>query len=93
MTKEENERLGIVETQVAGIMSDVTEIKADVKTLIATQNQLAMNLATKEAAENAVAVSKGVDSAFRRWLIPLIVTVVNIVLAVVALGMRFAEGV
>jgi hypothetical protein len=85
MTREENERLGVVETQVAGIMVDVAEIKSDVKQLIATQNQLAMNLATKEAAEAAVANRRGEDSAFRRWLLPIAVTIVSIIIGVASL--------
>lgn len=92
MTREENERLGIVETRIDGIVSDVAEIKSDVKLIIATQNQLAMNLATKEAAENAVASSKQVESAFRRWLIPIVVTVANIAISAGSLAVRLLGG-
>lgn len=92
MTKEENERLGIVETRIDGIVADVTEIKSDVKTLIATQNQLAMNLATKEAAEKAVSDQKGAESAFRRWLAPIVITILNIAVGAVSVAVRLFGG-
>lgn len=57
-TAAENERLGVLETEVAHIKTDVTEIKTDVKLLVSAQAQLAIDLAAKNAAEAAVAKSQ-----------------------------------
>lgn len=53
MTREENERLGVLETEVSHIKADVTDIKSDVKTLLTNQNNAALALAVKYAAEAA----------------------------------------
>jgi len=41
MTGQENERLAIVETKVSALLTDVAEIKQDVKTLLASRSRLA----------------------------------------------------
>lgn len=58
MTGLENERLGVVEVEVGHIKSVVAEIKADVKTLVSAQQQIALDLATRNAAEVALAKSR-----------------------------------
>lgn len=51
MTKTEIERLAIVETKVDDVQTDLTEVKNDVKLLVATQATLAIALAAKNAAD------------------------------------------
>lgn len=41
MTGQENERLAVVETKVSALVTDVAEIKLDVKTLLASRSRLA----------------------------------------------------
>lgn len=39
MTRDERERIASLETEVGGMKGDISEIKADVKTLLAHHNQ------------------------------------------------------
>lgn len=57
-TAAENERLGVLETKVSRIESDVADIKADVKSLLSNQQQTAIDLAAKAAADAAVQKSR-----------------------------------
>lgn len=54
-TAAENERLGVLETKVGRIEADVADIKADVKALLSNQQNVAIDLAARAAADAAVA--------------------------------------
>lgn len=66
-TAAENERLGVLESEVGHIKVDVTEIKADVKTLVANQNQIAIDLAARQAVESAVQRSRSQTGVWVRF--------------------------
>lgn len=66
-TAAENERLGVLESEVGHIKGDVTEIKADVKTLVANQNQIAIDLAARQAVESAVQRSRSQTGVWVRF--------------------------
>lgn len=57
-TAAENERLGVLESEVAHIKGDVAEIKSDVKTIVASQQSVALELATRRAADEAISRSR-----------------------------------
>lgn len=57
-TAAENERLGVLESEVAHIKSDVAEIKSDVKSLINAQQSVAIDLAARQAADAAIRANK-----------------------------------
>jgi len=76
-TKSEEERLAVVENQIMTLQSDVTEIKSDVKSLVATQQTLAIALAVKEAAETQHAKSRADTGVWVRWVLPIIVTIAS----------------
>lgn len=76
-TKSEEERLAVVETQISTLQSDVTEIKTDVKSLVATQQQLALALAIKEAAEVQQAKDRANTGIWVRWGLPVLLTIGN----------------
>jgi hypothetical protein len=76
-TKSEEERLAVVENQITTIQSDVTEIKSDVKSLVATQTQLAIALAVKDAAESQHAKDRASTGVWARWLLPILLTIGN----------------
>jgi len=78
-TKSEEERLAVVENQITTLQSDVTEIKQDVKSLVATQTQLAIALAVKEASEAQHAKSRAQTGVWVRWVLPILVTVMSAV--------------
>lgn len=82
MTKSEEERLAVVETQISTLQSDVTEIKADVKSLVVTQQQLAIALAIKEAAETQHAKDRASTGVWARWFLPALLTLGNALLTV-----------
>lgn len=82
-TMAENERLAVLENQYRTLQSDVTEIKADVKALVTTQTQLAVALAVKEASEATERSSRASTGVWVRSILPLIVSIIALVLAVV----------
>ena len=88
-TAAENERLGVLETKVGRIEGDVAEIKADVKTLVSNQTQIAIDLAAGKAAEAAVQRSRtqtgGWGRVFSERFLALLAVVVS-VLSVILRG-------
>lgn len=66
-TAAENERLGVLETKVGRIEGDVSEIKADVKTLVSNQTQIAIDLAARHAAEAAVVKARSQTGVWVRF--------------------------
>lgn len=67
-TAAENERLGVLESEVAHIKGDVAEIKSDVKSLIASQQSVAVELAAKQAAESAISKSHAQTGVWVRFV-------------------------
>ncbi len=57
----------MLEVKVGRIESDVSEIKADVKTIVSSQVQLAINLAVKDASEVAVAKARASTGKWFRF--------------------------
>lgn len=84
-TAAENERLGVLETKVGRIESDVAEIKGDVKTLVTNQTQIAINLAAKTAAEQAVKSSRTQTGVWVRFFSERIIAFAALAAAVAAL--------
>lgn len=82
MTRTEEERLAVVENQITTLQQDITEIKADVKGLVLTQQQLAIALAVKNAAELQLQASRSQNGVWVRWFLPLLVTVGSAVVTV-----------
>lgn len=70
MTGPENERLAVLENQYASLQHDVTEIKGDVKSLVATQSALATTLAVREAAERQTLSARASTGVWIRAMIP-----------------------
>lgn len=83
-TKSEEERLAIVETQIDTLQKDVTEIKSDVKSLVATQTLLAIALAKKEAAELAEGGARASTGVWVRAVIPWVLTGIGVSVAVLS---------
>jgi hypothetical protein len=82
-TAAENERLGVLETEVAHIKTDVSEIKADVKSLIASQQAVAVDLAAKKAAEETLLRSRTQTGMWMRFFTERGMALVAIVLSIV----------
>jgi hypothetical protein len=87
-TKSEEERLGIVETQIATLQTDVTEIKADVKSLVAAQAAFTLALARREAAELAVGNARASTGTWVRAAVPWLLTGVGLAIAAASLLFR-----
>jgi hypothetical protein len=85
MTRTEEERLAVVENQISTLQGDITEIKSDVKGLVLTQQQLAVALAVKEAAEFQSQKARAQNGVWVRWLLPLMVTLGSAVVTVAGL--------
>lgn len=85
MTGPENERLGILETEVAHIKSDVSEIKSDVKSLVTTQSGLAIALAAKEAAERVIAQSRSQTGVWLRFFSERFLAIIALAVAAAAI--------
>lgn len=66
-TAAENERLGVLETKVSSIERDVSEIKTDVKALVASNQAVALQLATRDAAELAASQSRNQTGVWFRF--------------------------
>jgi hypothetical protein len=80
VTAAEGERLAILETQMQSVISDVSEIKSDVKTLVSGQMNALIALTADQAASRAHAQSRGELGVWVRSLLPLIVGVGSILL-------------
>lgn len=82
-TMAENERLAVLENQYRTLQSDVSEIKTDVKALVATQATLATALAVKEAADAKERKSRSDTGVWVRTVLPLIAAIAALLLALV----------
>jgi hypothetical protein len=81
-TSAENERLAVLENQYRSLQSDVTEIKSDVKALVAAHTSLATALAVKEATDARAALARGTMGVWVRATLPWLIAVVALVLAI-----------
>lgn len=84
-TAAENERLGVLETKVIGIESDVAEIKADVKTLVTEQTRIAIRQAAEDAASSAVTAHRTQTGVWVRFLSERFIAIVAVIVAVVSI--------
>ena len=84
MTKTEVERLAVVESQIVTLQQDVTEIKTDVKSLVATQASLAIALAAKNAAEEARTTARASTGTWVRSVIPWVITGAGVAVALMS---------
>lgn len=82
-TKSEEERLAVVETEVAALRSDVAEVKNDVKGLVSSVQTLTTSLAVKDAVEAQHAKSRRDTGVWVRWVLPALFTVGNAFLTLV----------
>jgi prefoldin subunit 5 len=87
-TMAENERLAVLENQYRTLQSDVTEIKSDVKALVATQATLATALAVKEAADTKERQSRASTGVWVRTILPLVAAIAALVLAIINTAAR-----
>lgn len=74
----------MVENQITTLQTDVSEIKSDVKGLVLAQQQLALAIAVKDAAQVQNEKSRAQNGVWARWAIPVLVTLVNVALAFIA---------
>jgi hypothetical protein len=79
----ENERLVALEVEVGHIKADVGEIKSDVKTLVLVQQQLAVDLAVKNAAELSEAKSRASTGVWVRTFLPLGFSGLSLIVSIV----------
>lgn len=84
-TKSEEERLAVVETEVAALRSDMAEVKTDVKTLVTSVQSLTTALAVKDAVEAQHAKSRSDTGIWVRWVLPVLFTIGNAVITVVGI--------
>lgn len=82
-TAAENERLGVLESEVAHIKGDVAEIKTDVKSLIASQQSVAVELAAKRAADDAVNRTQATTGIWVRFISERALALVAIVISII----------
>jgi hypothetical protein len=80
-TAAENERLGVLEIEVAHIKKDVSEIKSDVKSIVASQQQVAISLAASQAADAAVAASRSATGTWVRFFAERTISIIALVVA------------
>jgi hypothetical protein len=81
-TQGENERLAVLESQYKTLQGDVTEIKADVKALVATQSTLAVALAVKDASALSEAKARSNNGVWVRSVLPVLMAGAALVLAI-----------
>ena len=84
-TAAENERLGVLEVEVGHIKSDVAEIKSDVKSLVASQNAVAIQLAAKDAAEAAASRTRGTTGVWFRFVAERAIALLSLAVSLFAL--------
>ena len=78
----ENERLAVLESQYKTLQSDVSEIKSDVKALVANQMQLATALAVRDAATMEASNLKGSAGVWVRSFLPLVFAMAAVVISI-----------
>lgn len=83
MTRTEDERLGIVETEVSYLRSDVTEIKGDVKAIAAIVQSLQTAAAVASVLENRDAKNRAELLDRLRTLGPWVVGSAGLVLGLI----------
>lgn len=76
-TKSEEERLAVVETEVAALRSDVAEVKNDVKGLVSSVATLSTTLAVRDAVEAQHAKSRSSTGVWVRWVLPIVFAIAN----------------
>ncbi len=91
-TAAENERLGVLETRVGRIEADVSEVKQDVKTLLSNQTQIAINLASKAAAEEAVRVSRRQTGVWVRFFSERAIAILALIAAAASVITAIQKG-
>ena len=80
VTAAEGERLAILETKVEAIQTDLTEVKSDVKALIASQNTAMLLQASERAADMAHKKSRGDLGIWIRAAIPWAIAAFSVLL-------------
>lgn len=83
-TAAENERLGVLETKVGRIEADVADIKADVRALLSNQQQTAIDLAAKAAADAAVGQLRGQTGVWVRFFTERGIAILALAASVIA---------
>lgn len=77
----EGERLAVLETQMASVVADVSEIKTDVKQLMRVQTEQQLVLAAETAADKASRRSRADLGIWVRAAIPWTVAAVGVAIA------------
>lgn len=81
MTHVENERLGIVETQVKGIAEDLAEVKRDLKVLLEAHHRSEVEAAMRAGAETAIARSRSSTGVWLRFFSERFIAIIAILLS------------
>lgn len=81
MTKVEGERLAAVEAHMETIQDDITEIKSDVKSIVAAQQAAVLAIATRDATDEAIRGARAQNGVWVRWGLPVLLTGLNVMLA------------
>jgi hypothetical protein len=82
-TMAENERLAVLENQYHQLQVDVTEIKSDVKSLVAQQAALATALAVKQAKDERAELARGTMGVWMRSLVPWLLMALGLTLTLI----------
>lgn len=91
-TSAENERLAVLESQYRALQTDVSEIKSDVKALVASYTSLATALAVWEAADAAAKKSRASTGVWVRTILPWVVAAAALALAVINTFVRITDS-
>lgn len=85
MTSVENERLAVVENEVRNITTSVADLRETVKGFDGKLDGVLLYIAGEKGASG----ERRRESEFRRWLAPILITLVNAVIGVASLASRF----
>lgn len=73
----------MLESRVQDLQSDVSEIKSDIKGLVASQAAVATALAVREAAELQRATDRGGTGVWVRSMLPVLLMAIAILLTII----------
>lgn len=84
MTSVENERLAVVEVEVKNLTASVVDVRETVKGFDGKLDGVLQYI----AGETAAKAERRRESEFRRWLAPIVVTLINVVIGAASLIVR-----
>lgn len=84
MTSVENERLAVVENEVRNITISVADLRETVKGFDGKLDGVLLYIAGEKGANS----ERRRESEFRRWVVPIVVTLVNVAIGAASLIVR-----